>query len=164
MPRASKRLLQLANISREKDGRYKTASEVKIPEQYKLPIERLESIADEEMQFESLSSSGYRLIYKDHLVKALEASHNAGGCPGSVTLTEDLKKVKGVATCIDVHCNLCKFSHSVFYGAAKDVKKLKRLSEKAENIEIYKQRKISSAVAERQKISDEGPSYGAGMF
>ena len=68
-----------------------------VPEQYRLSTKRLRDIVhgddnDDDDDYEDIdgySESGYRLVYKDNLVAALQKAHQAGKCKGRIVVVED---------------------------------------------------------------------------
>ena len=85
---------------------YEPSSEV--PGQYRLSTERLRDIVhgddddddDDYKDIEGYSESGYRLVYKNNLVAALQKAHPAGKCKGRVIVVEDSDNIKGFDGCM----------------------------------------------------------------
>ena len=102
----------------ESDEDYEPSSEV--PEQYRLSTERLRDIVQLVMMImtimktEGYSESGYRLVYKDNLVAALQKAHQTGKCKGRIIVVEDSDNIKGFDGCMKLFCELCLFSHKLF--------------------------------------------------
>ena len=105
----------------ESDEDYEPSSEV--PEQYRLSTERLGDIVhgdddddddDDYEDIEGYSESGYRLVYKDNLVPALQKAHQAGKCKGRIIVVEDSDNIRGFDGCMKLSCELCSFSHKLF--------------------------------------------------
>ena len=114
--------LVLLDSEDESDEDYEPSSEV--PEQYRLSTERLRDIVygddddddddDDYEDIEGYSESGYRLVYKDNLVAALQKGHQAGKCKGRIIVVEDSDNTRGFDGCMKLSCELCSFSHKLF--------------------------------------------------
>ena len=105
----------------ESDEDYEPSSEV--PEQYRLSTERLRDIVhdddnddddDDYEDMEGYSDGGYRLVYKDKLVAALQKAHQAGKCKGRIIVVKDSDNIRGFDGCMKLSCELCSFSHKLF--------------------------------------------------
>ena len=62
---------------------------------------------------EGYSESGYRLMYKDNLVAALQKAHQTGKCKGKIIVVEDSDNIKGFDGCTKLSCEFCSFSHKI---------------------------------------------------
>ena len=104
----------------ESDEDYEPSSDV--PEQYMLSTKRLRDIVygddhddhDDYEDIEGYSESGYRRVYKDNLVAALQKAHLAGKCKGRIIVFEDSDNIRGFDGCMKLSCELCSFSHKLF--------------------------------------------------
>ena len=103
----------------ESDEDYEPSSEV--PEQYRLSTERLDILHgddddddDDYEDIEGYSESGYRLVYKDNLVAALQKAHQAGKFKGRIIVVEDSDNIRGSDGCMKLSCEPCSFSHKLF--------------------------------------------------
>ena len=81
-------------LDSEEESGENYVSEDDVPEQYRLSTERLRGIVDEvdDEEFEDtkgFTESGYRLIYKENLVTAIQKAHQSGGCEGCPEVQED---------------------------------------------------------------------------
>ena len=94
---------------------YEPSSEV--PEQYRLSTERLRDIVhgddddddDDYEDIEGYSESGFRLVYKDNLVAALQKAPQTGKCKGRIIVVEDSDNIRG--DLMDVWSYLVSFVH-----------------------------------------------------
>ena len=66
------------------------------------------------MKTEGYSESGYKLVYKDDLVTALQKAHQAGKCEGKIIVVEDSDNIRRFDGCMKLSCELCSFSHKLF--------------------------------------------------
>ena len=66
------------------------------------------------MKTEGYSESGYKLVYKDDLVAALQKAHQAGKCEGKIIVVEDSDNIRGFVGCMKLSCEHCSFSHKLF--------------------------------------------------
>ena len=104
----------------ESDEDYEPSSGV--PEQYRLGTERLRDIVhgddddddDDYEDIECYSESGYRLVYKDNLVAALQKAHQAGKCKGRMIVVEDSDNIRGSDGFMKLSCELCSVSLKLF--------------------------------------------------
>ena len=89
-----------------------------VPEQYRLSTERLRDIVDEvdDKEFEDtgFTESGYRLIYKENLVTAIQKAHQSGSCEGCQEVQEDSKHIEGFDGCMKFSCSSCAFTLRLF--------------------------------------------------
>ena len=69
---------------------------------------------DDYEDIEGYSESGYKLVYKDDLVIALQKAHQAGKCEGKIIVVEDSDNIRGFDGCMKLSCELCSFSHKLF--------------------------------------------------
>ena len=105
----------------ESDEDYEPSSEVL--EQYSLSTERRRDIIhgddddddDDYEDIEGYSESGYRLVYKDNLVAALQkAAHQSTKCKGRIIVVEDSDNIRGFDGSMKLSCEHCSFSHKLF--------------------------------------------------
>ena len=134
MPRQPKKKMKFKEM--RKEGRYFSPAEQRqdrqldseeesgedyvpeddVTEQYRLSTERLRDIVDEvdDKEFEGFTESGYRLIYKENPVTAIQKAHQSGGCEGCLVVQEDSKHIKGFDGCMTFSCSSCAFTHRLF--------------------------------------------------
>ena len=68
---------------------------------------------DDYEDIEGYSESGYKLVYKDDLVAALQKAHQAGKCEGKIIVVEDSDNIRGFDGCMKLSCELCSFSRKL---------------------------------------------------
>ena len=75
---------------------------------------------DDFEDIEGFTDGGYRLIYKENLLSALEAVHkaNGNGCKGRLNVVEQEKHIKGFDGCIKLSCKTCGLAHKMYSSEA----------------------------------------------
>ena len=55
---------------------------------------------DDYDDIEGYSEGGYKLVYKDYLVAALQKAHQAGKCKGKIIVVKDSDNIRGFDGCM----------------------------------------------------------------